>query len=149
LLSPVPCSLSPRQVTLGAQRTSVPAPTGSPAAMSEPNYRHLKWAVERGVLVLTILEAELRSEPLIDALRQEMFDAVERHGTGSVVVDLQQVRYLASAGFHPLLVLRQKLQEKGGRMVLCGLSPILSEVFRVTKLVRSGTSATAPFDSEP
>src|SRR5262245_46758401 len=116
--------------------------------MSEPTYHHLRHHVEQGVLVLTILETELRTEGVVEAVRHELFDAVARCGTGKVVLDLQKVRYLASAGFHPLLSLHHKLQEEGSRMVLCGLSPILSEVFRVTKLVRGTGAAAAPFESE-
>jgi anti-anti-sigma factor len=119
--------------------------------MSEPNpaYRHLRSRVEQGVLVLTILEAELRTENVVDAIREELFDAVARQGTGKVVLDLQRVRYLASAGFQPLLILHRKLHDEGSQLILCGLSPILAEVFRVTKLVRTATAPTAPFDSEP
>jgi anti-anti-sigma factor len=116
--------------------------------MSE-TYRHLQCGVERGVLVLTILEPELRTEGVVDAVRVEMFDAVARHRSDNVVLDLQKVRYVASAGFHPLLSLHRKLEEAGSRMLLCGLSPILSEVFRVTKLVRTHPGAAAPFESEP
>jgi anti-anti-sigma factor len=116
--------------------------------MSEPTYHHLQHHVERGVLVVTLLEAELRTEGVVEAVRHELFDVVARHGTGKVVLDLQKVRYVASAGFHPLLSLHHKLQDEGSRLVLCGLSPILSEVFRVTKLVRGAGAATAPFESE-
>jgi anti-anti-sigma factor len=116
--------------------------------MSEPIYRHIRPNVERGVLVLTILEPELRTETVVDGVRHELFEAVARHGTKKVVLDLQQVRYLASAGFQPLLILHRKLQEEGSRLVLCGLSPVLSEVFRVTKLVRAGGGPAGPFESE-
>jgi anti-anti-sigma factor len=116
--------------------------------MSEPCYDHLRCHVERGVLVLTILEAELRTDALVDAVQDELFEAVARHGAGKIVLDLQHVRYLASAGFGPLLSLHRKLQQDGSRLLLCGLSPILSEVFRVTKLVRGAGTAGAPFESE-
>ncbi len=116
--------------------------------MAEPTYRHLRCSVERGVLILTLLEPELRTEGIVDAVRTEMFDAVARHKLDKVVLDLQKVRYVASAGFRPLLSLHEKLQEDGSRLVLCGLSPILSEVFRVTRLVRTGPGIAAPFESE-
>ena len=117
--------------------------------MSEVTFHHLKHWVERGVLVLTILEAELRGDAAIEGLKEELFEAVERYGAGRVVLDLHQVRYLASAGFQPLITLHRKLQDTGGQMVLCGLSPILTEVFRVTKLMRSSASSAGPFESEP
>src|SRR5438270_2651104 len=117
--------------------------------MSEPVYSHIQARVERGVLVLTVLEAELRTDRVVDGLRDEVFEAVGRQGTGKVVLDLHQVRYLASAGFQPLILLHRKLQAEGGRLVLCGLSPVLDEVFRVTKLMRNSGVPGAPFESEP
>jgi anti-anti-sigma factor len=116
--------------------------------MSEPTYDHLHYRLERGVLVLTLLDAELRTDTVVEAVRHELFDAVARHGTGKVVLDLQKVRYLASVGFLPLLDLHQKLEGEGSRLMLCGLSPVLSEVFRVTRLVRGAGAAAAPFESE-
>ncbi len=117
--------------------------------MSEPHYHHLTARVERGVLVLTILETELRSDLLIEVLRQELLAAVEQYNLDRVVLDLHKVRYLASVGFHPLLDLRQKLRARGTQLILCGLSPVLTEVFRVTRLVRTGPTGVAPFESEP
>jgi anti-anti-sigma factor len=116
--------------------------------MSEPIYEHIQLRVERGVLVMTILEMELRTDLVVDGLRDELLEAVARHGARLVVVDLQKVRYLGSAGFQPLLVLHRKLQGEGGRLLLCGLSPVLTEVFRVTKLMRSTGVTGAPFESE-
>jgi len=116
--------------------------------MSEPVYEHIQARVERGVLVLTVLEAELRTDMVVDGVRDELFEAVARHGTGKVVLDLHQVRYMASAGFQPLILLHRKMQGEGGRLVLCGLSTVLNEVFRVTKLMRSSGVAGAPFESE-
>jgi anti-anti-sigma factor len=115
--------------------------------MAESRYRHLAPRVEQGILVLTVLEPELRTEDVVSLLQKELFDAVAEHAPTKVVIDLHEVKYLGSAGFHPLLNLRRQLQEQGSRMILCGLSPVLAEVFRITRLIHTASPENAPFQS--
>jgi anti-anti-sigma regulatory factor len=68
---------------------------------------HLDRRVERGVLVLTPLDAELRIETDCAALRQEFLKAVAEAQGKHVVLDMRKVRYLASAAYRPLLALRE------------------------------------------
>jgi anti-anti-sigma factor len=108
--------------------------------MSEPTYRHLRAELREGVLLLMPLAEELRTEELVGTLREELFQAIDRAGATRVVLDFSNVRYVSSAGFQPLILLRRRLADAGGSLVLCGLSPVLGEVFRVTRLIGSGGS---------
>jgi stage II sporulation protein AA (anti-sigma F factor antagonist) len=114
--------------------------------MLTPNYRHLKYELQQGVLVLAPLDAELRTEEVVGRLRDEMFAALAEARASKVVLDLRHVQYVSSAGFQPLILLRRRLLDAGGAMVLCGLSPVLAEVFRVTRLVAT-TSSPGQFES--
>lgn len=51
-----------------------------------------------------------------------------------VVVDMRNVVFLGSAFLEVLLAAWKKLKERGGRLAICGLTPLCAEVFRVTKL---------------
>jgi anti-anti-sigma regulatory factor len=62
------------------------------------------------------------------------------------VLDFQGVTYLSSVAFRPLLSLHRKLKERGGRLVLCGMSERVAEVFYVTRLVSAAGTPAAPFD---
>jgi anti-anti-sigma factor len=103
--------------------------------------------LERGVLVLTVTEPSIEGEALADRLRQEMLEAVERAGVKWVVIDLNQARYVSSIAFWPLLSLRRRLQqEQGGRLLICGLTGAVADVFQTTRMVSAAGSADAPFE---
>jgi anti-anti-sigma factor len=115
--------------------------------MSEPEFRHVRCGQDRGVLVLTITDRQVQGDELADELRREFAEAVEHYQTGRVVVDFRQVTFLSSAGFRPLLSLYRRLRDKGGSMLLCSLAHDVEEVFLVTRLISTGGSSPAPFDT--
>jgi anti-anti-sigma factor len=116
-------------------------------AMSEqPSIRS---ETREGVLVLTLTEPEVRGDTLAEKLRTEMLAALSASGLHRVVVDLGAVNLIATPAFRPLLSLRRKLHEhQESRLVLCGLKPMVAEVFHITRLV-STSGAAAPFETQP
>ncbi|MCS6977263.1 MAG: STAS domain-containing protein [Gemmatales bacterium] len=102
-----------------------------------------------GCLVLTIDGKEIRGDQQAEHLRTEFLNAVEQTGCNKVVVDFKNVDMMTTVGFRPLLSLRKKLHDHSGHLVLCNLNPLLSEVFRVTRLISTSGSSTAPFESKP
>ena len=106
-------------------------------------------SLEQGVLVLTIVQPRLQGEEIAHELREEMRRAVEQAGVQRVVIDLQQVRYLSSVAFWPLLSLRKHLLETGGRLIICGLSGDIEDVFATTKMISTDGAADAPFEVAP
>jgi anti-anti-sigma factor len=103
--------------------------------------------LDRGVLVVTFTQPSIQGEAVAEMVRQELLDAVDRAGVRWVVVDLSRVRYLSSIAFWPLLSLRRRLQEQqGGRLLICGLTGAVADVFHTTRMVSSAGSADAPFE---
>lgn len=102
--------------------------------------------VEQGVLVLTIAQPRIEGEDIAHNLREEMRRAVEQAGLQRVVVDFRHTRYLSSVAFWPLLGLRKQLLEAGGRLMICGLSGDIEDVFTTTKMISSGGAVDAPFE---
>ena len=109
---------------------------------------HVKARTESGVLVLTILEKRLAGEALCVATRDELLLAVEQ-GVSKVVVDFQLVEYVSSVAFRTLLGLRRRVLEVGGRLVLCNLSPLVSEVFEASRLLINTHSPDSLFMQQP
>jgi len=116
--------------------------------MSQTKYRHLTSRIDTGVLVITITETQLQDEKLAQAIQDELLSVVKESGLFSLVVDLQQIRYISSVAFRPLLRLRRHVHESNGRLILCGLSRIVGDVFFTTKLVSPDGSFVAPFEME-
>jgi anti-anti-sigma factor len=119
------------------------------SASPSGRYDHLHVSRQGDVLVLTFTDPELAGDEVVHAVRIELLAAVADAGASKVVLDLQHVTYLGSAMFRPFLTLKSRLEEKGGRIILCGLRPMLAEVFRVTRLIASHPSLPAVFTSEP
>lgn len=51
-----------------------------------------------------------------------------------LVVDLTGVSYMDSSGLATLVEGLQAIEKRGGRLVLCGMQPIVREVFELTHL---------------
>jgi anti-anti-sigma factor len=54
-----------------------------------------------------------------------------RSGSSHVLVDLQQIPYISSAGFRSLLIARKLVDEADGKLVLCGMSSELRRLFEI------------------
>ncbi len=115
--------------------------------MTQPTYRHLQRHTDRGVLVLTLTDAQLRSDDLAAALRDELLDAVG--DAANVVLDLRNVAYMSSVAFRPLLGLYQLLKDRGGRVVLCNLTRPVAEVMHLMRLLSTSHSSASPFEEKP
>jgi anti-anti-sigma factor len=102
--------------------------------------------VEQDVLVLTILQRRIQGEEVAQELREEMQAAVDQAGRNRVVIDLQHTEYLSSVAFWPLLSLRRRLLDAGGRLIICGLTGDIQDVFATTKMISTGGAADAPFE---
>ena len=110
--------------------------------------RHVEAAQDRGVLVLTIQDDELHSDPIAEALRQDLLAEIRQSGLKKLVLDFQKVRFITTIGFQPLLSVRRKVNELGGQLLICELSPTVKEVFEVTRLISTKPSVLAAFDHE-
>jgi len=109
----------------------------------------LEAVVEHGVLVLTVLRRQIEGEEIAAALKDELDEIIQHYQAKLVVLDLSRCRYVSSIAFWPLLSLRKRLAEKGGRLLITGLTGIVLEVFTNTKMVSSGGNTAAPFETAP
>ena len=109
----------------------------------------METTIDQGVLVLTVLPQQIEGEQCAEVLKEELLAAVAKHGIHRVVLDLKNTRYVSSIAFWPLLRLRNYLNEREGRLILCGLTGAVAEVFTTTRMVRSNGSANAPFEMAP
>lgn len=109
----------------------------------------LQSSVDQGILILVITQPRIQGEEIAVQLREEMQHALEKAGLNRVVVDLQHVRYLSSVAFWPLLSLRKQLRNADGRIIICGLSGDVEDIFTTTRMISTGGTVDAPFEVAP
>lgn len=60
-------------------------------------------------------------------------DIVNAH-PGNLVIDLNRVKYVSSAGVRSLIIVGQAIGKMQRKMVLCGLNDEVARLFEITKL---------------
>jgi anti-anti-sigma factor len=101
------------------------------------------------VLVLTIHAAEVRGEDLTAELERAFAAEVDRTAATKVIVDMSAVTYITSTGVSTLLALNQKVKRAGGRVVLCGLNELVSELLQVMRFIDTTGRRPALFNVRP
>lgn len=109
----------------------------------------LQSSLEAGVLILSVTARQIEGEEVASALKEELLAALNAHDCRWVVLDLKATRYVSSIAFWPLLRLRAQLAARQGRLIVCGLTGAVHDVFTTTKMVSSTGAADAPFEVAP
>ena len=89
---------------------------------------------QRGVYIITLLNAEILDAHEIDQLGDDLQKFVGGKRSAKVVIDMQGVRFLASAALSMLLTVRTVIDSNGGALRLANVRDDLQQVFKITKL---------------
>jgi anti-sigma B factor antagonist len=65
----------------------------------------------------------------------ERFAKVVGAGSRNVLIDMQQIVYISSAGFRALLIAHKLVEDAAGKLVLCGVSPELRRLFEIGRFL--------------
>lgn len=98
------------------------------------------------MLIVRVTESEVMGDGAADALRDAILAAYDSIQPVHLILDMQAVRYLSSAGIRPLLALDRRVREREGRMILCNLSPYVQTVLEATRLISTSKAATGKFE---
>ncbi|MGB0598435.1 MAG: STAS domain-containing protein [Rubripirellula sp.] len=113
--------------------------------MTSENSKSLVTGTEEdGAFTLTILVDQIRDPMTSTALRNEMINLVDPISPKCVIVNFEKVQFMGSIGFLALMALRRHLTDS--RMVLCGLSQSLKDVFELCGLVANDANEEVKFE---
>lgn len=72
----------------------------------------------------------------IDRLHEQVLAAIAKTPAARWVIDLAAMSYMGSALLGLMVNIRQEVRQGGGKLVLCGMSDKLQQVFRTCSLER-------------
>ena len=87
---------------------------------------------ERQTEHATVVAAAGRIDSSTSSLFEDELARVLDRASSALVIDLTEVEYMSSAGLRVLLMTAKKAKAAGERLILCGLSPHIREVFDVS-----------------
>jgi anti-sigma B factor antagonist len=80
------------------------------------------------------VDRKILDEQNIQIIGEQLFGLVDQEHVKKMVLNFGNVEYLSSAALAKLITLTKKLQQAGGRLILCNIDPQIYEVFEITKL---------------
>lgn len=87
-----------------------------------------------GVTVVSFMESAMLDSRAIEAVGKELFRLPDKLNKQKLIVDLTEVRFLASQAIGVLLDLHRRVQAIKGTLVLCGVREDIMKVFKITSL---------------
>ena len=101
---------------------------------SQPRRRRREVEDIGDVTVVNFIDRKILDEQNIQLIGEQLFSLVDESGRKKILLNFGNVEYLSSAALGKLITLNKKLQQAGGRLVLCNIDPQIYEVFEITKL---------------
>jgi anti-sigma B factor antagonist len=87
---------------------------------------------EIGDIVILSIDGQINIETVHDL--KESFKNLLSENRKKIVFDFKKVGYIDSLGMATLIVFLRKLDEIGGSMVLCNLSPMVNSIFKISRI---------------
>ncbi len=100
---------------------------------------------QSGALVLTIHEPKLRDLLVVQSLKEQMLNEVEKYQASKVLLNMQHVQMVGSVAFLAFLGLRR--QPTVDRVILCHTRPEVLELFQLCKLIANANHKAGPFEA--
>ena len=81
---------------------------------------------------MTIVDVRGRIDSNTAKALADKLSSLINAGRTRIIVNLEHVEYISSAGFRVLLVGSRRAEEANGKLILCGLSADIQKLFNVT-----------------
>src|SRR5215467_6171458 len=102
--------------------------------MSSPTRRRRLEVEHIGdVTVVNFVDRKILDEQNIQIIGEQLFSLVDEEGSRKLLLNFGNVEYLSSAALGKLITLNKKLQQVGGRLILCDIDPQIYEVFEIDR----------------
>lgn len=88
------------------------------------------------IAVVNFLDKRILDEQNIQMIGEDLFRLVDELSRKKILLNFSNVEFLSSAALGKLITLNRKLQGVRGKLVLCGISREIREVFEITRLDR-------------
>jgi len=97
-------------------------------------YRCLRVNTRDGVVVVRFVDPWATNDLARGGLGKELLALVAQEDCSRFLLNCGELTYICSAMLGKLIELHKEVEAKGGKLVLCELTPTVHQVFTMTKL---------------
>jgi anti-sigma B factor antagonist len=102
--------------------------------MSQPRRQRIVVEDVGDIAVVQFVDKKILDEQNIQMIGDDLFRLVDELGRRKVLLNFSNVEFMSSAALGKLIRLHQRLHSIGGKLILCGISKGILEIFEITKL---------------
>ena len=97
-------------------------------------YKHLVVRLEDDVLIIQLIDPKLFDTTTVTELQDELLRVVDTQLPSKAIVDFSYVVHCSTAVVNGLLRAKRRIQENGGELVLCGMTPGIRDAYTMLNL---------------
>ncbi|MBN1795350.1 MAG: STAS domain-containing protein [Sedimentisphaerales bacterium] len=86
--------------------------------------------------IVTLTDEKILEDKDIRELEQQMQSVIEQSSIKKIVLDFSRVKFMSSAVLGLLIKISRRVYEQDGNLALCGISPKIYEIFKITRLTK-------------
>src|SRR5712691_3379233 len=101
---------------------------------TQPRRRRLEVEDIGDVTVVNFTDKKILDEQNIQVIGEQLFSLVDELGRKKILLNFGNVEYLSSAALGRFITLNKKVNQAGGKLILCNIDAQIYEVFEITKL---------------
>lgn len=94
----------------------------------------IKISFKNNVKVVELLDDKILDDATLADLTESLFSVVIDEEIPKILINFSHVRQMSSSMLGTLIRLNKRVAEKGGELKLCGIIPMLYEIFVLTKI---------------
>jgi anti-sigma B factor antagonist len=107
---------------------------GALAMAGPPRRRRLEVEDIGDVTVVNFIDKRIIDAQNIEVIGDQLNSLVDEASRRKVLLNFNNVEFLSSAALGKLISLHKKMQEVGGKLILCNIHSDIFEVFEITRL---------------
>jgi anti-sigma B factor antagonist len=105
--------------------------------MNASDQEHLQVTMHDEIAVVDFINTEFAfEEDVVRAVGDELYRLVDDHKLTRLLLNFRNVRYISTAMLGRLIGLNKKIERAKGQLKLCGLGPVLKDIFHISRLDR-------------
>lgn len=86
--------------------------------------------------IISFDDEKILEERDVRNLELSLFDVLKQSDGANLVLDFTNVKFMSSAVLGLLIKFSKRVYEGGMKMALCGISPKIYEIFKITRLTK-------------
>ncbi len=96
-------------------------------------YQTIKVDERSGSKIITVTENRIYLG-VTDIFREEVLDLLQKENIAKIIINLEQVAVMNSAGLGVLIMARAEMNKKGGEIKLTNLQPLMQDIISRMRL---------------